>query len=167
MQLYEKEMIHFYNSTTYGYNQTDKTLPSELIFENYIKSSESRKQPCAKVNINNEILEIYTSYHEAALKNGYDPEDCASLFRDACKGNISSVNGEYYRDLNEDGKIIKLPFKKWHSKKSIVGININNPLDRVYYESLNEASRQLNIDRRSLSKCLAGSTRYSNIKGYI
>lgn len=37
----------------------------------------------------------------------------------------------------------------------------------VYYESISEAARKENTDRGSITKCLAGSTKYSNVKKRI
>ena len=42
-----------------------------------------------------------------------------------------------------------------------MGVKKDNPTDIVYYNSISEAARQENIDRCSISKCIAGSTRYS------
>ena len=81
--------------------------------------------PCAKIDQNNNILEIYTSYHDAARKNniiGYE-----SAIRKVCKGIQSSVNGILFRDLDEQNNIIIKPIKTYHNKKPLIAINLNNP----------------------------------------
>lgn len=102
-------MIHFYNATKNGYNQTDKTGP-ELSKENSVKSIDKRKQSCVKIDCHNNILEQYSSYHEAARMNGYD-SDRASAVREVCKG-ISNTcfNGMIFRDYI-DGQIVEKQIK--------------------------------------------------------
>ena len=43
----------------------------------------------------------------------------------------------------------------------------DNPEDIVYYESISEASRVEKINRQSIGKCIAGSSRYSTVGGRI
>lgn len=130
--------------------------------ENTKKYCEKKKQQCAKVDINNNILEIYESYHDAARKNGFDGEQSASMVREICKGQASSYKGVlFFRDLDENNQIIKRPFKPYKNKKQLIGIKIDNPSEEVYFNSISEAAKILNSDRRSIGLCLQGSDRHS------
>lgn len=164
---YEKEMIIYYNTLVHGYNQTLNTKSNLIAQENLQKHLEKVKKKCAKVDINNNILEIYESYHEAAKKNNNNSEDAASHIRAVCKGQISSYKNEYYRDLDENNNVIIKDFKAPHGKKRIYGVNIKNPLKEIYFESISDAAEQLSTDRGSIAKCIKGENRYSNIKGYV
>ena len=166
MTNYEYQMICYYDSYNNGYNQTYQTSRSELSAENCSKHILKISQPCAKVDTNNNILEIYSSYHDATRKNGLNGEN-ASIIRNICKGKINGWKSVYFRDLDENGNIINYPFLKSHGKKSIVGINISNAVDEIYFPSISEASRQLQIPRKSLSACINGSKKYSCVHGYI
>ena len=75
MLLYEQSMIDFYDSVIKGYNQTRLTFHAEKAIENCKRYNEKIQQKCAKVDEQNNILEIYNSYHEAAEKNGYNRDD--------------------------------------------------------------------------------------------
>ena len=85
---YEYQMICYYDSYNNGYNQTYQTSRSGLCSENFSKHILKISQPCAKVDVNNNILEIYSSYHDAARKNGLD-ENNASIIRNICKGKVN------------------------------------------------------------------------------
>ena len=168
MQFFEKEMIILFNAhTDAGYNQTLETSNFGLASENLKKHLEKIKQKCAKVDSQENIIEIYESYHDAARKNGLDGDARATSIRDVCKGRDSSLLGCIYRDLDENGKVVSRPMKPYKNKKAIVGIKIDNPSEMIFFESVSEAARQLPTDRSSLGKCIAGSTKYSVIKGYI
>ena len=84
-----------------------------------------------------------------------------------CKGEKGSWNNNYFRDLDENNKIINKSFKNPHGKKSIIGFNLNNINEEIYFNSISEAAQKMNTDRGSISKCIQGSDRYSNVKGYI
>ena len=168
MQSFEKEMILLFEShTSKGYNQTLETTNYGISSENLKKYLDKTKQKCAKVDINENILEIYESYHDAARKNGMDGDTRATSIRDVCKGRDSSLLGNIYRDLDENRKVISKPLKSYKNKKAIVGIKIDNPTEMIFFESVSEAARQLPADRGSLGKCISGSTKYSVVKGYI
>lgn len=163
---YEKEMIIFYDSLNNGYNQTLETHNALYDEEIKHKAIEKMSTKCAKVDINNNIIEIYTSYHDASRKNGYG-ESAYSSIRSVCKGLCGSLNGEYYRDLDENNQIIIKPFKRPHGKKTIIGIPLDYEKEDIYFSSISEASQKLNIERRSIQKCLQGLQRYTNVGGYI
>ena len=169
MEEYEQQMIDFYDSLEpKGYNQTRATHSNNIVSENCKKHIQKISQKCAKVDLNENILEIYESYHDAARKNGRDGDYEATKVRLVCKGNNSSCfDGLYFRDLDEEGKVISKPMKYSHGKKALIGININNPEEEIYFDSISEAAIKLNTDRGSLSKCIQGIDRYSNVKGYI
>ena len=151
MEDYEQKMIDKYNSLTpNGYNQTRMTHSNNILSEN-----------CQN------ILAVYVSYHDAARQNGYDGDDRATSIRRVCKGELSSFNGDIYRDLDEYGQVISKQIKNHKGKKHIIGFKLDEPEKEIYFESISEAAKQLNTDRGSLSKCIQGVKRYSNIKGYV
>ena len=167
MEEYEQQMIDFYNSVKpNGYNQTRATHSNNLMHENRQKHNLEISQKCAKVDIHNNIIEVYKSYHDAARKNGYDGDSRATSIREVCKGHVSSLNGIYFRDLDNEGNIIPIVFKNSHSKKSLIAISVDTQ-DELYFESITQAAEKLNTDRTSISKCISGSQRYTIVKGYI
>ena len=162
MQDYERDMIIYYNSRVpNGYNQTLATSGGI----NYIYAVQKNSKKCAKVDIYNNILEIYDSYHDAARKNGFG-ENSATHIRDVCKGSIAAIQGMYFRDIDENNNIIKHPFKSNHGKKSVVGISVYGDKD-IYFSSISEAALKAGIPRSSLSKCVNGCQRYSVVHGRI
>lgn len=164
---YEKEMIIFFNSYNKGYNQTLYTDRTENAIENINKYIKKISQKCAKVDINENIIEIYSSYHEAAKENGMDGDYEATSIRQTCKGERSSVKGLYFRDLDKENNVIHKPMKQSHGKKSLICIPVKEEDEVLYFESISEAARQLSTDRQSIGKCISGSTRYSIIHNYI
>ena len=167
MQQYEYEMIIYYNSYTNGYNQTLNTNSNHIANENLQKHLEKVSCKCAKINKENQILEIYSSYHDAARKNGMDGDNCATKIRSVCKGKISCINNELmFRDLDENNNIIFQPFKSYKNRKPIIGIKLDNS-EEIYFESILAAAKELSTDRRSLELCMQGNEKYSNVKGYI
>lgn len=168
MQNFEKEMIIFFNSCgDRGYNQSLETNNIGLASENLKKYLEKIKQKCAKVDANENIIEIYESYHDAARKNGLDADYRASSIRNVCKGKESSCLGNIYRDIDDEGNIVSKPIKPYKNKKPVIAINIEDPSTELIFESVSEAARQLQADRQSIGKCIAGNTRYTVVKGYI
>ena len=97
-------MIIYYNSYTNGYNQTLNTNSNHIANENLQKYLEKVSCKCAKINKENQILEIYSSYHDAARKNGMDGDNCATKIRNVCKGKISCINNEL---IEEDVYILQ------------------------------------------------------------
>lgn len=164
---YEHQMIIYYQGYECGYNQTLLTDRADIANENIQKYIKSISQRCAKIDINNNILEIYSSYHDAARKNNMDGDYRATSIRQVCKGEISSVNELIFRDLDENNNIIYQPFKRPHGKKSIICIPLNKNNDELFFESISEASRKLQTDRQSIGKCIQGDKRHSTVKGYI
>ena len=166
MLKYEKEMILFHNTLNCGYNQILDTEAKYVAKTNLTNYIEKNKQKCAKIDKNNNILEIYESYHDAALKNNLD-YNTASNIRNICKGKTSSIKDELiFRDLDENNQIIFQPFKPYKGKKAIIVINLND-LHEIYFDSISEAAELLNTDRWSITQCIQGKKRYSNVKGYI
>ncbi len=167
MEEYEQQMIDFYECLKpKGYNQTRSTHSNNIAKENFQKHIANISCKCAKVDIDNNILETYYSYHDAARKNGYDGDKMASCIRQICKGYKTSLHGKYFRDLDENGNIIAIAFKNPKGKKSVIAISVDTQ-DELYFESITEAAKVLNIDRGSISKCISGNKRYTLIKGYI
>ncbi len=164
---YEHSMIIKYksNNNLYGYNQTDCThnaLSDPILRE---KSIQKRSQKCAKVNYNEEIIEIYKSYQEASRLNGYSNN--ASKIRLVCKGEQSSFNGMIFRDIDENNQVIHQEIKPIKGRKKIIGIKIDNPNDFIIFNSISEAAELLPANRKNLSSCINGNQRYSIVKGYI
>lgn len=61
-----------------------------------------------------------------------------------------------------------IPQNKTRKRKTaIIGIKKDNPNDVVYYESISEAARVEGVARESISKCINGSTRYSQVGGRV
>lgn len=168
MEEYEQAMIDYYHSLApQGYNQTRATHSNNIMAENRQKYNEKISQKCAKIDKNNNIIEVYNSYHEAARKNGFDGDNYATKIRNICKGKTSSFKDELiFRDLNKDNKIITQPIKSYKAKKRIIGIHIDTQ-DEIYFDSISEAAKKLKTDRCSISKCIQGNKRYSNVKSYI
>ena len=152
MEQYEHEMIIQYNSTNSncGYNQTTFTHSNQIANENLQKYLTEVSQPCAKVDIYNNILETYKSYGEAARVNA-QRENYSSVIRNVCKGITNSYKGMYFRDLDTQGNIISLPFKTQKGRKMLVGINIANPVEERYFSSVSAAAAELSTDRRSIA----------------
>ena len=165
MQQDEFDWINYYNSVEKGYNQTYNTDSNHITHENCQKYREKISCPCAKVDRQENILEIYKSYQEASRLNG--DKNNASKIRAVCKGIYSSINGLYFRDLDEDGKVIHKDFKPYRNRKTIVGIKISDPEEIIYFDSVLQASKKLSIDRQSVGKCIKGDKRYSYVGGYI
>ncbi len=171
MVQYEHDMIIYFKSYSNGYNQTLSTNQVQLAQENCQRYIQSISQRCAKVDINNNIIEVYNSYHDAArqnLPNNTLNENIATHIRRVCKGEISSYHNEYFRDLDEHNQIIPFPFKRPNGKKKLICIPLDNPEEITYYDSISDASKALtNGDRRQIELHLQGSYRYSVIRGNL
>ena len=168
MEEYEYQAIIQYEGYGKGYNQTLNTHSNNICHENCQKRIEKISCKCAKVDKNNQILEIYNSYHEAARKNNLDGDTYASKVRAVCKGINSSINDKlFFRDLDSNGRIIEIPFKPYKNRKTLIGIDINNPENIRYFSSILAAAQELQTERRSIQHCIQGSDRYSKVKGYI
>lgn len=168
MQNYERQMIIAYNSYKAGYNQTLNTSSNNIANENLQKHLNKIKKRCALVDKDNNILELYESYHDAARKNNMDGDYCATKVRKVCKGECSSIeNRLIFRDVNEYNQIIYQPLKPYKGRKALIGFKIDSPEDEIYFSSISEAANGLSTDRASISKCIQGNNRYSHVKGYI
>lgn len=168
MEEYEYQAIIQYEGYGKGYNQTLNTHSNNICHENCLKHIEKISCKCAKIDKNNQILEVYTSYHEAARKNSFDGDIYASKVRAVCKGLNSSINNElFFRDLDQNGQIIEASFKPYKNRKTLIGIDINNPDNIRYFPSIAAAAQELQTERRSIQHCIQGSDRYSKVKGYI
>lgn len=149
----------------YGYNQTLETecaLRDINIIENNINKNGIK---CALVDTKNNIIRKFNSYHEAARETYGGNE--ASPIRKVCQGEMYSINGYIFRNIDENDNII-IPLNKTRKRKTeICGININNKDDIVYYESISEAARKEGLERSSISKCINGSSKYSKVGGRV
>lgn len=168
MEEFEYQTIIKYQSYKNGYNQTLHTHSNNICHENCQKYIAKISCKCAKIDKTNTILEIYSSYHDAARKNGFDGDAYASKIRAVCKGQNSSINNElYFRDLDENGNIIEQPFKPYKNRKTLIAVKIDNPDEIIYFPSILAAANALKTERRSIQHCIQGSDRYSHVKGYI
>lgn len=156
----EREKIKEFNSLTnvgWGYNQT---LETECALRDKQLTIQGSK--CALVDKNNNVIQSFVSYHDASLQI-FNEDTKFSNIRRVCKGESQSLLGYVFRDLDENGVAI-VPLNKTRKRKTaIYGISIDDETDIVYYESISEAAKQEKIDRSSISKCLAGSTKYSHV----
>lgn len=164
----EKYYIIKMNSLTnvgYGYNQTletDCALRDEAIINQNICKNGKR---CALVDDKEQIIKIFASYHQAARETYGGKE--ASPVRQVCNGNLRSMNGFVFRNINEDGEVVVPIFKTNKRKKAVFGIKVNDPEDIVFYDSVSEAARKEGINRGSIGKCISGSGKYSQVGGRI
>lgn len=168
MQNYEQEMIiSFHTLAPNGYNQTLNTNSNSIGSENFQKHLNKIKKKCALVDSNENILEIYESYHAAARAQGWDGDARATTIKRICDGKARECDGLIFRKLDENGDVIIPIFQTRKRKTQIYGVNKDDPTDVVYYDSISEAARRECIDRGSIGKCLQGSTRYSHVGGRI
>ena len=168
MQEYEKEMIISHNTLSpNGYNQTLYTNSNTIAAENTQKHIEKISKKCALVDENNNVIESYTSYHAAARAQGWDGDNRATTIQRICEGKAHDCNGLIFRLLDENGQII-IPIAQTRKRRTaIYGVKKDDPNDIVYYKSISEAAQSECIDRSSIGKCIAGSTRYSSVGGRI
>ena len=151
----------------FGYNQTIQTecaLRDPIIRKQLM---EKISQKCAKVDENENIIETYSSYQEAARLNNMI--NSANHIRLVCKGEQHSINGNlFFRDLDKNGNVISINHQKnYKNKKSLVGIPLENPSLLVYYSSVSQAAQILETGRDQIQQCIKGSSRYSTVKGYL
>ena len=164
----EQEYITKLNTLTntgYGYNQTSDTncpLRDENVVNQNILKNGTR---CALVDENEKVLKTFISFHEAA-RDTYGGND-ASPIRQVCDGFCRSMNGFIFRRLDEEGNIIVPVFQTNKRRKGIYGIKVNNVDDIVVYDSISEAARLESSSRQSISKCVNGSSRYSQVNGRV
>lgn len=168
MEQYEQQMIIQYNSLApNGYNQTLNTSSNTIAIENTQKHIQKISKKCALVDKNEKIIAIYPSYHAAARAQGWDGDSRATTIQNICQGKVRECNGLIFRLLDDNDNVIVPEFKTRKRRVGVCGISKNDPTDIVYYESISEAARCEHIDRGSISKCIAGSKRYSHVGGRI
>lgn len=165
MQLFEQQMIYQFDSLNNGYNQTDFTFCALQDPQIKQKHLQEISQPCALVNNQQEIIKTFLSYQDTNKQMNFN--NCANHIRKVCLGQASSYKGYIFRKLDNNGKVIKLPIKNFKNKQPIVGIDPSIKSQHVYYDSILEASKELNINRTSIQQCLKGSIRYWIVGGYI
>lgn len=121
---------------------------------------------CALVDKNNRIITIFRNRHEAAEEVLGDRTRASAISR-VCSGKINCTNGFIFRDLDEEDSVIVPKIKHRELKTAVYGISKKDPTDIVHYSSISEAARMEKIDRGSIGKCIAGSTKYSTVGGRI
>lgn len=168
MQAFEQYQILHYNSLVpNGYNQTLHTDSNSIASENSQKYIKTISKPCALVDNFNNILEIYSSLHDAAEAQGWDRDARATSVKRVCDGDVQSCNNLIFRYLDEEQKVI-IPINKTRKRRTkVYGIKKDNPMDVVHYNSISEAAREEKINRQSIGKCIAGDSRYSHVGGRI
>jgi len=159
----EYEYIIKFNTLTnsgWGYNQTLYT--DCALRDPNLKQKTGTK--CALVDTKNVILEIYQSLHEAAQKNNLSGP---SVIRRVCTEECWSMDNKIFRFLDENNQIIDVKHITKKRRKQICGISIYDINNIVCYDSISEASRQEYIDRKSISLCIKGLTKYTNVGNRI
>lgn len=166
---YEQDMIIYYDSYSNGYNQTLMTDRASLALDNCSKYIKNISQACALVDVHNNIIEIFSSYHEAARKYfSNESYSNASRIRRICKGEVRSDSGYIFRDLDKEGNVIIPDFKTRARRKPLICIALDNPDEEIYYESILEAANDLtNGDRRQIQLHLQGSKRFSTVRNCL
>lgn len=131
-----------------------------------LKRANCSSKKCALVDKNNNIITIFNSRHDAARQLLNNVNQASAISR-VCNGEANAVKGFIFRDIDENNNVIIPEIKVRKLKTAVYGINKDNPNDIVYYDSISEAAREEHIVRGSISKCIAGSTRYSTVGGRI
>lgn len=103
----------------------------------------------ALVDKQENIIQIFESVHDAAEYSGN--RNSAGNITRICNGETRSINGYIFRWLNENDEII-IPqnFQTRPKRCEICGINIKNPSEIKYFESIFAASQELKVDRTSI-----------------
>ena len=157
----EQYYIIYFNSlvnTGHGYNQTlfaDCALRDPYYKALYI---ETYGKKCAEVNNNNQIIAQYNSLHEAA--RALNIVGSESKIKAICDGKQNSYYGRIFRYI-VDGKIVTPKPLTRPRRNRVCGISIYDRNDVVYYDSVSDAAKHENIERSSVSKCIAGEKRYT------
>lgn len=86
---------------------------------------------------------------------------------EVCDGFCRSMNGFIFRRFDECNNVIIPIFKTNNRRKKIYGIKINNVDDIVFYDSISEAARIEGVSRQSISKCINGNSRYSQVNNRV
>lgn len=160
---YEQQMIIQYNSliSDNGYNQRLDTHGG-LTNENRLKNIENLSQPCALVDIDENIIAIYPSYSAAAKAH-----NLSSQVGKVCKGIYSSANGLLFRDLDENKNVIHIPQKSFQNQQGVIAIDVFDKNNTIRFESLSEAAKYFQTNRQEIYKCASGQERYSVVKMHI
>lgn len=172
MQQYEQEMIIYYDCLHQGYNQTLSTNQALIARENLQKHIQQISKKCAKVDNHNNIIEIYSSYHDAYRKNfaistDQDIDAYVSHLREVCKGIRYNYKDLIFRDLDENDQVI---IPKQIARPRCSPIYCYNLLteEETYFSSVSEAAAAItNNDRHRISACAQGDIRYSIVHNCI
>lgn len=159
----EHDYIIKFNSLTnvgWGYNQTTYTECAIRDPKFIRKMIERTGRVCAEIDENENIVEIFESLHDAARKR--DLVGHESSIKQVCEGKMRKINGMIFRYILNN-EIVEPVFLTRERYKQICGISIFDKNDIVYYQSISEAARKENIIRSSISKCIAGEERYTQV----
>ena len=138
----------------------------EIKFRSAKKRGEKLGKRCALVDEKNNILAVFNNRREAA-KEVLNNVNQASTISKVCDGRANHIKNFIFRDVDDNNMVIIPEMKVRKLKTAICGIKKDDPTDIVYYDSISEAARKENLERASISKCIAGSTRYSTVGGRI
>ncbi len=160
----ERYYIEYYNSLTnsgWGYNQTLETKCALRDKNIQKRNIERTGKKCALVDKDNKIIQVFESYHDASRQVLNMNE--ASNIREICQGKCKSYKGKIFRDIDKNGKVIIPEIIVRELKHSVVGISVFDLEDKIYFESISDAARELKIDRSSIIKSVQGNKRYSQV----
>ena len=160
---YEHEMIIHYHSMFYqeGYNQRLDTHGG-LTDENRHNNTLEQSQPCALVDIEENILQTYPSYAAAAREH-----NLSSQVGKVCKGIYSSANGLLFRDLDPNGNIVHIPLKSFQNSQAVIAIDVFDKNNIKIFDTLTAAAAFFQTNRQEIYKCTSGQERYSVVKFHI
>lgn len=160
---YEQQMIIKYKSLVdeWGYNQRLETHGG-LTDQNRAKNTSDQSQPCALVDIHENIIATYPSYAAAARAH-----NLSSQVGKVCKGLYSSANGLLFRDLDSNGRVISVPLKSFQNQQSVIAIDVFDKTNTIIFNSLEEAAQYFHTTRQQIYKCTSGQERTSVVKLHI
>ena len=160
---YEQQMINKYQTLIKdnGYNQRYETHGG-LTDENRLKNQEELSQPCALVDINENIIETYPSYAAAARSH-----DLSSQVGKVCKGIYSSARGLIFRDIDKQGNVVHVDQKTFQNQQKVIAISAFDKNDTMLFDSLTDAAKYFQTNRQEIYKCTNGQERYSVVKLHI
>lgn len=145
----------------WGYNQRLETHGG-LTDQNRAENTVNQSQPCALVDIHENIITTYPSYAAAARAH-----NLSSQVGKVCKGLYSSANGLLFRDLDNNGQVVSIPLKSFQNQQSVIAIDVFDKTNTITFNSLEEAAQHFHTTRQQIYKCASGQERVSVVKLHI
>lgn len=154
----EKYWISYYNTYYHGYNETSGGEG---------KHSSGKKKPVAQYDLDGNFIAVYESELDAERKLGIKSK--ASNISRACSGQAYMSNGYQWRfvtnNIDYKNNIGKCPKKALYTKiNKVAQCDLETHEIIQVFNSISEASRITNVDRRSISAVCNG--RYKSSGGY-